>query len=78
MTSTNKRQQQSKKTIPKSFWKLPRDKKSKDEATNATKRVHNFEETKNKKQQKTKTNKNKNKKQNKKQKQKTKGNTKQQ
>ena len=42
MKYTKKRQKQSNKTIPKSIWKLPRDKKSKDEATNATKGVQNF------------------------------------
>ena len=39
MKYTKKRQKQSNKTIPKSIWKLPRDKKSKDEAKNATKGV---------------------------------------
>ena len=42
MKYTKKRQKQSNKTIPKSIWKLPRDKKSKDEAKNAKKGLQNF------------------------------------
>ena len=42
MKYTKKRQKQSNKTIPKSIWKLPRDKKSKDDTKNATKGVQNF------------------------------------
>ena len=42
MKYTKQRQKQSNKTIPKSIWKLPRDKKSKDEAKNAKKGLQNF------------------------------------
>ena len=38
-----KRQKQSNKTIPKSIWKPPRDKKSNDEPNNTTKGVQNLE-----------------------------------
>ena len=42
MTYTKKRQTQSNKTIPKSIWKLPRDKKSKHETKNAKKELQNL------------------------------------